>query len=167
MDSNRYFNLPEPYTQEFINQVYNIYEFQKKILESLDSKNHNNYTRVENSPIMSDKDNEMNPYIYSTKTEIKPQKTKRYWTKEECLSFEKIIKFLNINCGQALDFRLISMYVKTRTPTQVRSHAQKYFLKERENNSVLTSNDLIELNTLVTNYKLMNKHGNQHHLLVK
>ncbi|EDR23162.1 hypothetical protein EDI_031830 [Entamoeba dispar SAW760] len=165
MDSNRYFNLPEPDTQEFVDKVIFIYRFQKETLQRLDSKDNSIYTRVENSPIMSDKDNEMIPYIYST--EIKPQKTKRYWTKEECLAFEKIIKFLNINCGQALDFRLISLYVKTRTPTQVRSHAQKYFLKERENKCVLTPQDIIELSTLIKNYKLMNKHGNQYHLLVK
>eukprot|EP00696_Hemimastix_kukwesjijk_P005277 gnl/Hemi2/16722_TR5605_c0_g1_i1.p1 gnl/Hemi2/16722_TR5605_c0_g1~~gnl/Hemi2/16722_TR5605_c0_g1_i1.p1 ORF type:complete len:699 (-),score=54.64 gnl/Hemi2/16722_TR5605_c0_g1_i1:197-2293(-) len=60
------------------------------------------------------------------KTPLKKGAQTRYWRREEHERFlEALEKF-----GQR-DVKNISSYVGTRSPTQVRTHAQKYFLKQR------------------------------------
>jgi len=53
----------------------------------------------------------------------------RYWTKEE---HEKFLDALKIYGKK--DVKNISLHVGTRNPTQVRTHAQKYFLKQKKEN---------------------------------
>eukprot|EP00826_Nyctotherus_ovalis_P058738 TRINITY_DN80_c0_g1_i1.p1 TRINITY_DN80_c0_g1~~TRINITY_DN80_c0_g1_i1.p1 ORF type:complete len:218 (+),score=50.31 TRINITY_DN80_c0_g1_i1:132-785(+) len=48
------------------------------------------------------------------------------WTKEECKRFEEALKRFGRNWKKVED------YVGTRSGTQVRSHAQKYFLKHKD-----------------------------------
>jgi len=53
----------------------------------------------------------------------------RYWTKEE---HEKFLEALQL-FGKK-DVKNISIHVGSRNPTQVRTHAQKYFLKQKKRN---------------------------------
>ena len=55
---------------------------------------------------------------------LPPKSQTRYWTKEE---HEKFLQALDMYGSK--DVKSISAFVKTRTPTQVRTHAQKYFLR--------------------------------------
>lgn len=48
------------------------------------------------------------------------------WTKEECKRFEEALKKYGRN------WRKVEDYVGTRSGTQIRSHAQKYFLKHKD-----------------------------------
>jgi len=52
---------------------------------------------------------------------------KRGWTKEEHILF---LNGLQIHGKGA--WKEISMIVQTRTPTQIQSHAQKYFLRQKQ-----------------------------------
>ena len=91
------------------------------------------------------------------------QKQKRYWTHEECEKFEKIIKYMNYTSVRGMNYELISSYVKTRTPIQVRSHSQKYFLKHKENTVSLSIDDKKEIEQLLSNNHLSTK---LHHSLL-
>mmetsp|Transcript_3695 Transcript_3695/g.7074 ORF Transcript_3695/g.7074 Transcript_3695/m.7074 type:complete len:375 (-) Transcript_3695:367-1491(-) len=53
-----------------------------------------------------------------------PKQTRRYWSQEEHNRFLEALK----KFGQK-DVRAIANYVGTRNPAQVRTHAQKYFLR--------------------------------------
>ena len=48
------------------------------------------------------------------------------WSKEECKRFEEGLKKFGKN------WKKVEVYVRTRTGTQIRSHAQKYFLSLKE-----------------------------------
>ncbi|ELP85551.1 hypothetical protein EIN_407300 [Entamoeba invadens IP1] len=52
---------------------------------------------------------------------------RRYWSSEEHILFLKAITWLNATSTKQLPVKLISEFVRTRTPVQVRTHAQKYF----------------------------------------
>lgn len=65
--------------------------------------------------------------VYLTKPPIKRGPYKRGWTKEEHMLF---LNGLQIHGKGA--WKEISMIVQTRTPTQIQSHAQKYFLRQKQ-----------------------------------
>jgi len=56
------------------------------------------------------------------------QQPKRGWTKEEHTRFLQGLK----NCGRG-NWKEISTIIGTKTPTQTQSHAQKYFLRQKQN----------------------------------
>ncbi|ELP83755.1 hypothetical protein EIN_469690 [Entamoeba invadens IP1] len=51
----------------------------------------------------------------------------RYWNDREHIRFLVCIDFLNAKKCRGLPVQQISAYVLTRNPTQVRTHAQKFF----------------------------------------
>ncbi|EFJ17165.1 hypothetical protein SELMODRAFT_421179 [Selaginella moellendorffii] len=60
----------------------------------------------------------------------------RYWTNEERQRFKKALKtdthfekILRFSCSFGTDFAAIAKFVGTRSSTQVRTHAQKYYAK--------------------------------------
>jgi len=80
-----------------------------------------------------DKNNELENKVIelSERTDMKDSKKSqsRYWTKEE---HEKFLEALQI-FGKK-DVKNIALHVGSRNPTQVRTHAQKYFLKQKKRN---------------------------------
>lgn len=58
--------------------------------------------------------------------------SKRYWTTEEHIRFLKAITWLKCTSTKHLPVKVISEFVGSRTPTQVRTHAQKYFDAEEK-----------------------------------
>ena len=72
------------------------------------------------------------------------------WQKEEHQRFvEAILKFGN-------EWKKVQKYVKTRSSTQARSHAQKFFYKIKKNN-VLDIDIDINKNSIKTLYEFANK----------
>merc|ERR1711862_198963 len=65
--------------------------------------------------------------MVSSEPPIKRGPFKRGWTKEEHILF---LNGLQIHGKGA--WKEISMIVQTRTPTQIQSHAQKYFLRQKQ-----------------------------------
>jgi len=57
----------------------------------------------------------------------KPQQPKRGWTKEEHTKFLQGLK----SCGRG-NWKEISSIIGSKTPTQTQSHAQKYFLRQKQ-----------------------------------
>lgn len=55
-----------------------------------------------------------------------PENARGRWTQEEKKAFEEALK------RYGKDWKKVEAYVATRSGTQIRSHAQKYFLKEKE-----------------------------------
>ena len=55
---------------------------------------------------------------------------KRYWQTSENIRFMVCVEYLQAKTLRGLPVNQISTYIKTRTPTQVRSHAQKYFINQ-------------------------------------
>jgi hypothetical protein len=51
----------------------------------------------------------------------------RYWNKDEHFKFLICIAYLNATKCKGLPVIKMSKYIRTRTPVQVRTHAQKYF----------------------------------------
>ena len=51
----------------------------------------------------------------------------RYWNKDEHFKFLVCIAYLNATKCKGLPVMKIAQYVTTRTPIQIRTHAQKYF----------------------------------------
>ena len=73
-------------------------------------------------------------------TEDEPRNQRRYWTDQEHERFLDAIQ----NFGHK-NVKAISAYVGTRSATQVRTHAQKYFLKAaRENKAREKANSMIQ-----------------------
>lgn len=74
-------------------------------------------------------------------------KTNRYWTDEENLAFEKVVSYYGYTSARGINNALVAEFVGTRTAGQVRSHAQKYFMKKvcLSNNQYLTSRTVIQL----------------------
>ncbi|OMJ73877.1 hypothetical protein SteCoe_27325 [Stentor coeruleus] len=62
------------------------------------------------------------------------------WTKAEHRKFLEGLKIHGRN------WKLISDIIKTRSSTQVRSHAQKYFIREENKNSFVHTNNFTEEN---------------------
>ena len=76
-------------------------------------------------------DNEMKPKQSTLTIEIKNE-NKRYWTEEEHDKFLICLCFLHSVSCKGLPVNKISQYIKTRTPIQVRTHAQKYFMDKKK-----------------------------------
>jgi len=71
-------------------------------------------------------------YEYEKQQRDPPRAQTRYWTAEEHEKFKDALKLFG-----SRDVRNIASFVGTRNPTQVRTHAQKYFLKmQREGKTV-------------------------------
>ena len=64
------------------------------------------------------------------------------WTKEECKLFEEALE------KYGKHWKKVEAYVGTRSGTQIRSHAQKYFLKSPGKNSVVPND--CEVNSSIT-----------------
>eukprot|EP01125_Pyxidicula_operculata_P020396 TRINITY_DN7524_c0_g1_i4.p1 TRINITY_DN7524_c0_g1~~TRINITY_DN7524_c0_g1_i4.p1 ORF type:complete len:665 (-),score=181.31 TRINITY_DN7524_c0_g1_i4:497-2491(-) len=96
-----------------------------ELREKLEQQTQLNKTLQQQIDELNQKNSELEKQIQRIeKTPEIKKSTSRYWTKEEHQLFlEGLEKF-----GKK-DVRAISNYVGTRTPTQVRTHAQKYFLK--------------------------------------
>ncbi|BFU19912.1 Myb family DNA-binding protein, SHAQKYF family protein [Entamoeba histolytica HM-1:IMSS-B] len=130
MEYQGFYNLPSPLCPEFKEMALDIYMNQKYLLYNL---NQNNINREENGSsqdifkCQNDQFNENKNQINCD--ESPPQK--RYWTDVECIAFKKAIKYFGYTTARGINTFLISAFVGTRTPTQVRSHAQKYFMKEK------------------------------------
>ena len=87
----------------------------------INEQNNNESSKEKDDSILS------NPDLTSFKNEYDTKKEGKYrigrWTKEEHIKFLKgIIKYGN-------DWKMVEKIVKTRTSSQSRSHAQKFFLK--------------------------------------
>lgn len=97
-----------------------ILQLQQKKIEELEARLNNATTQINN--LQSNSQN---------------SKSSRYWTPTEHQKFlEALDKY------GPKDFKAIAAYVSTRTPTQVRTHAQKYFLRiKKEENRVRDSPD--------------------------
>jgi len=79
------------------------------------------------------KQSKMNEIMNQKSPKNKPNQT-RYWTPEEHQRFLDALKLYGPK-----DVKAISAHVGTRNPTQVRTHAQKYFLRmERDKGSKMT-----------------------------
>ncbi|EDR28215.1 hypothetical protein EDI_259480 [Entamoeba dispar SAW760] len=89
--------------------------------------------------------------------------SRRYWSTEEHTKFIKAITWLGCTSTRRLPVKLISKFVGTRTPVQVRTHAQKFFdatekasLGHKTNMTVsnceLTIEDVNELTKLKEEY---------------
>jgi len=63
------------------------------------------------------------------KAEVKKEEKKRSgrWSKDECKRFDEALKLFGKK------WKKVEAYIGTRSGTQVRSHAQKYFLKQQSN----------------------------------
>lgn len=58
------------------------------------------------------------------------------WTKDECRRFEEALRKFGKH------WKKVEAYVGTRSGTQVRSHAQKYFLRQRQQNKGARAGEL-------------------------
>ena len=153
MNTQRFYNLPDASSPEFIQQIINIYNYQKQLFELLDQTQQQK-TRIIQTPENQhyQDDLEISSYVNQ-----QSPRQKRYWTPIECEKFQKIIKYMNYTSVRGMNFELVSSYVQTRTPIQVRSHAQKYFLRNHENTVALTQEDKNEIDLLISNNHLSNK----------
>ncbi|KAL7722962.1 Myb-like domain-containing protein [Entamoeba marina] len=79
----------------------------------------NNHIRLNVRPISYD--------MFFPKQQEHLNTSKRYWSQEEHALFVKAIEYLNVHSTKGLPVKIISRFVGTRTPVQVRTHAQKYF----------------------------------------
>jgi SHAQKYF class myb-like DNA-binding protein len=88
-------------------------------------------------------------------SEDEPKSQRRYWTDQEHERFLDAIQ----NFGHK-NVKAISAYVGTRSATQVRTHAQKYFLKAaRENKAREKATAMIQVDSSVTNNATESENG--------
>ncbi|EDR24260.1 hypothetical protein EDI_306290 [Entamoeba dispar SAW760] len=130
MEYQRFYDLPSPLCPDFKQKASNIYMNQKRLLYILNQNNINREEIDSSQDILKCQNEQLNENkIKVNCDETSPQK--RYWTDVECIAFKKAIKYFGYTTARGINTLLISAFVGTRTPTQVRSHAQKYFMKEK------------------------------------
>ena len=140
----------------FLSDIHNIFlpsnndsisnEFKSECKEELPIKQQIKFisTKQESPPVnLLQKKTNLKPNDYSTDSE---NSNNGRWTKEEQNRFaEAVLKFGN-------DWKNIQNHISSRNITQVRSHAQKFLMKLKENNFLI--NRGLDLNLSWT--KIMN-----------
>ncbi|KAL7712126.1 Myb-like domain-containing protein [Entamoeba marina] len=147
-----FYDLPPINDPTYTYCVYSIYVNQSRNFESLMAKLSKNNERVTSSPVDFDR-NTFFPQTFHTQLPIETIESSlllndfvveqsespfhsedndkgRYWSNEENNLFIKAVTHLNATTCKGLNCLLISRFIGTRTPVQVRTHAQKYFMKQ-------------------------------------
>ncbi|ELP88172.1 hypothetical protein EIN_224050 [Entamoeba invadens IP1] len=154
----RYYNLPLPTHPGFYEKVTRIYLDQKSRLLRFECKQ-KSYDQVcqvvPKSPELVETSFDTTKNQISDSSEIRFDKNdkKRYWTEKEKIAFEKIVKFFNYTSPKGMNNCLIAAFVKTRTTAQVRSHAQKFFLKKNQVLIEPTEDDVQKIKNLLKSAK--------------
>jgi SHAQKYF class myb-like DNA-binding protein len=126
--------------ENYINQNDENYSYSIKKTKQKEQNNANEGLEKNNSL----KENESDSNSNSNETNEKKYQSGR-WTKEEHEKFiEGILKYGN-------EWRKVQKIIKTRSSTQARSHAQKFFLKLRKEINITTLSDPDKFLELIVN----------------
>ncbi|ELP87338.1 hypothetical protein EIN_095950 [Entamoeba invadens IP1] len=154
----RYFNLPEPTDPEFVTIATDLYLYLKNSLSRVDYQQKQNesvhQTISKNSELIETSyETQRNQISDSFEQKNDKNEQKRYWTEKEKIAFEKIVRYFNYTSSKGLNNCLISAFVETRTPAQVRSHAQKFFMRKTQILTAPTEEDVQKIQFLLKTLK--------------